>query len=227
VIYSATKALSGHGNLIAGLILESGNFVWKKEKFPQFHEKFYTLRDINDNERSFLDVFPNSPFTGKARMDYLNYFGAALGPFDAYLALIGIETLSERVSKQTSNAKKIAEYLKKNPLVEKVNYAGDSKLAEKYFPKGAGYIISFEIKGTFEQSQRFIDKLKIFSYLANLGDAKSLVIDPFKVTHGELTEAELERAKISKKLIRLSIGLEDADDLIEDLEQAFKGTFYK
>ncbi|MDR1941313.1 MAG: aminotransferase class I/II-fold pyridoxal phosphate-dependent enzyme, partial [Endomicrobium sp.] len=226
VIYSATKALSGHGNLIAGLILESGKFEYKKEKFEHLHQKIWTLRDADNNPRSYLEVFPSAPITGKARMDYLNFFGSALSPFDAYLALIGIETLSERLDKHISNTRKIVAYLSKNKKVKKVNYSEtpDSPykdLAKKYFPKGAGYILSFEINGSVKQAEKFIDSLKIFSYLANLGDAKSLVIDPPKITHGELTETDLKKANIAANLIRLSIGLEDADDLIEDLEQAF------
>ncbi|AKL98060.1 O-acetylhomoserine aminocarboxypropyltransferase/cysteine synthase family protein [Endomicrobium proavitum] len=227
VIYSATKALSGHGNVIAGIILDSGAFKWDEKKFPQIYKKHYTLRDDKNNPRSYTEVFKNLAFIDKARMDYLNYFGSTLGAFDAYLVLIGIETLSERVQKQVSNTAKILEYLEKSPYVAKVNHPTLKSsdyygLALKYFPKGAGSVLSFEIKGTLEQGQKFIDALKIFTYLANIGDAKSLVIDPFKVTHGELTPEDLELAKIPLNLIRLSIGLEDADDLTADLDQAFK-----
>ncbi|MDR3111780.1 MAG: aminotransferase class I/II-fold pyridoxal phosphate-dependent enzyme [Elusimicrobiota bacterium] len=227
VVYSATKGLSGHGNVIAGIILDSGNFEWKEAKFPQFYKKHYTLRDENAVKRSYLEVFKNIAFIGKARMDYLNYFGSSLSPFDAYLVLIGIETLSERLQKQVSNTKKIVEYLENSSYVSKVNYptaknSSYNELAKKYFPKGTGSVLSFEINGSQEQGQKFIDALKIFTYLANLGDAKSLVIDPFKVTHGELTNDDLALAKIPLNLIRLSIGLEDPDDLIADLDQAFK-----
>ncbi|MDR2427256.1 MAG: aminotransferase class I/II-fold pyridoxal phosphate-dependent enzyme [Endomicrobium sp.] len=229
VIYSATKALSGHGNVIAGLIVDGGKFKWSKEKFPQFHKKHYTLRDAGGSSRSYLEVFGDIAFVGKARMDYLNYFGSALSPFDAYLVLIGIETLSERIEKHIANTKKILKYLEKSPYVEKLNHptlqsSPYNALAKKYFPKGAGSILSFEIKGGQERGQKFIDTLKIFTYLANLGDAKSLIIDPFKVTHGELTDDDLALAKIPLNLIRLSIGLEDPDDLIADLEQAFQKT---
>ncbi|MDR1196182.1 MAG: aminotransferase class I/II-fold pyridoxal phosphate-dependent enzyme [Endomicrobium sp.] len=229
VIYSATKALSGHGNVIAGLIVDGGKFKWNKEKFPQFHKKHYTLRDEEGNSRSYLDVFGDTAFIGKARMDYLNYFGSALSPFDAYLVLIGIETLSERIEKHVANTKKILEYLEKSPHIKKIHHptlqsSPYNELSKKYFPKGAGSILSFEIKGGKERGQKFIDALEIFTYLANLGDAKSLVIDPFKVTHGELTDDDLELAKIPLNLIRLSVGLEDARDLIADLEQAFEKT---
>jgi O-acetylhomoserine (thiol)-lyase len=227
VIYSATKALTGHGNLIAGIILENGKFSYTKEKFPHFYEKFWTLRDSKNAPRSYFEVFPNAPITGKARMDYLNYFGSALSPFNAYLALLGIETLSERLSKHISNTKKILDFLSKHLKVKNLSHADlpnspSNSLAKKYFPKGSGYILSFEIDGGLSASEKFIDSLKIFSYLANLGDVKSLVIDPPKVTHGELTEEDAKRAKITPNLIRLSIGLEDTDDLIADLEQALQ-----
>ncbi|MDR0675447.1 MAG: aminotransferase class I/II-fold pyridoxal phosphate-dependent enzyme [Elusimicrobiota bacterium] len=231
VIYSVTKSLSGHGNIIAGLILENGKFPWNNGKFPQFEQKYYTLRDKSGIERNYLEVFPEIPFTGKIRMDYLNYFGSALGPFEAYLALIGIETLSERVEKQISNAKKIVEYLRKNTkYVEWINYpsletSSYYELAQKYFPRGAGSVFTFGFRGNIEQSEKFIDSLKIFSYLANVGDAKSLVVNSPKVTHAELTPEEQKLAGLKPNLIRLSIGLEDADDLIEDLEQAFKNVF--
>lgn len=158
VVYSATKGLTGHGNVIAGLVLESGKFNWQSDKFPQFSEKLYTLRDINDNNRSFLEVFPEFPFTGRIRFNYLNYFGAALSPFDAYLVLIGLETVSERVAKQVKNAEALAEYLKNHKYVEWVRYPGLEEspyyeLAKRDFQKGAGGILSFGFKGTTAQRE--------------------------------------------------------------------------
>ena len=169
VVYSATKGLTGHGNVIAGLVLESGKFNWQSDKFPQFSEKYYTLRDINDNYRSFLEVFPEAPFTGRIRFNYLNYFGAALSPFDAYLVLIGLETLSERVEKQVRNASILAEYLKSHKSVEWVRYPvlKDSpyyELAQRDFPKGAGGILSFGFKGTTAQRETFLNSVKLFHY---------------------------------------------------------------
>lgn len=232
VIYSATKALNGHGNAIAGLILESGKFNWANGKFPQFTSPVYLFRDVNGKEKSFVEAFGAAAFTTRVRMNYLAYFGAALSPFDAYLALIGLETLSERVQKQVSNAEKIIKYLEskeevvwiKHPSSEKSEYRA---LAEKYLPKGAGAIFTFGLKATNEQINTFIDATKIFSYHANVGDAKSLIINSPKTTHGELTPEEQITAEIPPETIRLSIGIEDVKDLIADLEQAFEKTFRK
>lgn len=226
VIYSATKALNGHGNVIAGLVVESGKFPYDNGYFPRFTEKHYTLRDGDDKDRSFFEVFPDAPFTTRIRLNYLNYLGAAISPFDAYLVLLGIETLSERVQKQVANAEKVIRYLEghkrvawvKHPYVKGSPY---KKLAEKYLPRGAGSIFSFGFKGTVEESEKFINAIKLFSYHVNVGDARSLIVNSPKTTHSELTPEEKEFAQISPETIRLSIGLEDADDLIADLEQAF------
>lgn len=218
VIYSATKALSGHGNVIAGLIVESGKFNFKSDKFPQFLETYHILRDSSGNPRSFVDVFPEFPFIARVRSNYLAYYGATLGAFDAYLVLLGIETLSERVKKQVSNAEKIVKY----PTAKESPY---KKLKDKYLPKGAGSTFSFGIDGTLEQIDKFIDSLKIFSYQANIGDARSLIVNPAKTTHSELTPEEQKLAGITPETIRFSLGLEDANDLIEDLEQAFRKVF--
>lgn len=230
VIYSATKALSGHGNVIGGVIVEGGNFDWGNGKFPQFTEKHFTLQDENGKERSFLEAFPESAFLGKVRMNYLAYFGAVLSPFDAYLILIGLETLSERVQKQVSNTKKIINYLKEEEKVAWISYPSletspYKELTEKYFPKGAGSTFTFGFKGGIEEIYKFIKSVELFSYQANVGDARSLIINSPRTTHGELTEEELKLAKIEPETIRLSIGLEDANDLIEDLKQAFIKAF--
>jgi O-acetylhomoserine (thiol)-lyase len=230
VIYSATKALNGHGNAIAGLVLESGRFNWANGKFPHFEEPYYTLRDEHGRERTFLEVLPDFPFTGRIRLNYLNYFGAALSPFDAYLVLLGLETLSERVRKQVDNAQRIVRYLEKHELVAWVKHpsAWNSpyrKLADKYLPRGAGAIFTFGLKATAEETEAFIDATRVFSYHANVGDARSLIINPPKTTHSELTPREQARGDIPAETVRLSIGLEDPDDLIEDLEQAFAAAF--
>lgn len=230
VIYSATKALNGHGNAIAGVILESGKFNWANGKFPQFTAPQFLFRDAQGNGRSFLEAFGPAAFTTRVRMNYLAYFGAALSPFDAYLALLGLETLSERVQKQVSNAEKIIKFLETKEEVEWINHPAAEKsrykaLAEKYLPKGAGAIFTFGLKASEEQINTFIDAAKIFSYHANVGDARSLIINSPKTTHGELNAEEQKAALIPPETLRLSIGLEDANDLIADLEQAFKSTF--
>lgn len=230
VIYSATKAFSGHGNVIGGVIVDSGNFNWANGKYPQFTEPHFTLKDLDGNERSYIDAFKESAFAGKVRLNYLTYFGAVLSPFDAYLILIGLETLSERVQKQVSNTQKIIDYLKTEEAVSWISYptvetSPYKSLADKYFPKGAGSTFSFGFNGTEEQIYKLINSVKLFSYQANVGDARSLIINVAKTTHGELTEEQLKLAKIQRETIRLSIGLEDADDLINDLKQAFKESF--
>lgn len=230
VVYSATKALSGHGNVIAGLILESGKFDWGTDKFKHFAEESYFFRDSTGRERNFLEVFPQFPFIAKLRFHYLAYFGTALSPFDAYLVLLGLETLSERVQKQVSNAEKIIRYLEKEERVSWINHPAAEKspqkeLAKKYFPKGAGSNFSFGINGTEDQINEFLNSVKLFSYQANIGDARSLIINPPKVTHGELNPNEQTEAAIPPETVRLSIGLEDAEDLIADLKQAFQKAF--
>ncbi len=226
IVYSATKGLNGHGNALAGLVLESGRFDWKSGKFPHFSEKYHTLRTIDGVKRDFTEVFPESPFTWRIRLNYLNYFGAALGPFDAYLALIGLETLSERIAKQSSNAQKIAEYLSKNEKVEWVRYPtleGDrsSALYKRSYPNGAGGILAFGFKGTTEEKNKFLEAVKLFHYHVNIGDARSLIVNSPQTTHGELESDEQLAADLPENLIRISAGLEDVSDLIADLEQAF------
>lgn len=232
VVYSATKDLGGHGNAIAGLVLESGRFNWANGKFPQFTNPYYTLRDAQGRERSYLEVFPQAPFTFRIRRNYLAYFGAAVGPFDAYLILQGLETLSERVHKQVSSAEKIVRYLEEKKEVAWIKHSTARNspyrdLAAKYLPKGAGAVFAFGFKGTEAQLGAFINSLKLFSYQVNLGDARSLIVNSPKTTHGELTPQEQALAGISADTIRLSIGLEDVNDLIADLEQAFAQAFAK
>lgn len=228
VVYSATKALGGHGNTIAGLIVESGTFDYANGKFPHFQEPIYLFRNRETGvERSFLETAPEFPFTLRVRLTHLIYLGAVLSPFDAFLILQGIETLSERVSKQVANTLKVIRYLEEHPQVSWVKHpaAKGSKyaaLAQRLLPKGAGSVFSFGLKGTAQQYDTFIDSTRLFSLHANIGDARSLIINSPKSTHGELRPHELELADIPPETIRLSIGLEDADDLIADLDQAFK-----
>lgn len=231
VVYSATKGLSGHGNVIAGVILENNKFNWKNGKFPQFEETPYFLRSQDGKPRNYYDVFGEGTFTGRIRAIHLNYLGAALAPFSGYLVLLGLETLSERIDKQVRNTEKIVEFLEsrigkevlwvKHPHAKGSPYA---ELAKKYFPKGAGAILSFGLKGGLEERIKFLEAVKVWGFQANIGDAKSLIINPSTTTHTELDAHYQKLADIEDATIRLSVGLEDVDDLIEDLEQAFKAT---
>ncbi|MDR2587141.1 MAG: aminotransferase class I/II-fold pyridoxal phosphate-dependent enzyme [Coriobacteriales bacterium] len=230
VVYSATKGLSGHGNIIAGLILEAGTFDYGNGRFPQFTDKGYTLRDRDNVYRSFLEVFPETPFTVRVRLALLNYLGAALGPFDAYLALLGLETLSERTEKQLANVRALIEYLQGNEFVSWVDYASlpsspNYELATRYAPKGSGTIFAFGFKGSVEEQEQFIDATRLFSYQVNVGDAKSLIVNNAKTTHSELSPEEQAAAELAPETIRLSVGLEDPQDLIDDLDQAFAAVF--
>lgn len=230
VVYSATKGLNGHGNLVAGLILESGKFDYSQEKFPQFSEKYYTLRDESGNLHTFAEAFPDAPFTSRIRFNYLNYLGASLSPFDAYLALIGLETLSERLAKQVHNAQALAEYLSASRAAEWVRYPGLESspyhaLARRDFEKGAGGLLSFGFRGTQKQRETFLNSVRLFHYHVNIGDARSLIVNSPQTTHGELEPDEKAQAGIPENLIRISAGLEDAADLIADLEQAFSKAF--
>lgn len=230
VVYSATKNLSGHGNVIAGLVLESGKFNWANGKFPQFTEPYYTLRDRNDKERGFAETFPDFPFTARLRAVYLNFFGAALSPFSAYLVLLGLETLSERIEKQIGNTNEIIGFLKRNEHVAWIKYPSlaespEKKLADKYLPKGSGSVFSFGLKGGTRRINTFLESLKLFNFHVNLGDAKSLIVNSPKTTHSELTPEEQSRAQLLPETIRVSVGLEDPKDLIADLDQAFRAAF--
>lgn len=221
VIYSATKALSGHGSVIGGIILESGRFNWLGGRHPHFGKPVYIF-----GNRNVVETFPNSPFIGRVRTHYLTLLGASLSPFDAFLILQGIETLSERVKKQSESALKIAQYLAVHPKVKWVSHPGtgdneNKARAAKYLPLGSGGVFSFGHTGGKEEIYRFIKSLELFSYHPNIGDARSLVINAPCVTHHEMDEEELVRAGIYPETIRLSIGLEHTDDLINDLQQAF------
>jgi O-acetylhomoserine (thiol)-lyase len=189
------------------------------------------LRDrVTGRERSPLEAFPVATFVTRIRLRYLNYFGAALSPFEAYLALVGIETLSERVARQVSNAQKVIAYLKHSPHVGWVKHPSVKsspyyRLGQKYLSKGALGILSLGFKGTVEQSEAFLDALKLWSYHVNVGDVHSLIINLPKSTHSELTPEEQKLADIEPNLLRISVGLEDADDLIADLDQGFVKVF--
>jgi len=222
VAFSATKFVGGHGTTLGGVIVESGKFDWKASgKFPQIADPNPSYHGI-----SFADAVGPAAFVTYIRAIILRDTGATLSPFNAFLLLQGTETLSLRVERHVENAKKVIEYLNNHPLVEKINHPSlDSRYIElynKYFPNGAGSIFTFDIKGGEKEAKKFIDSLQIFSILANVADVKSLVIHPATTTHSQLSPEELEEQNIHSNTIRLSIGTEHIDDIIADLNQAFK-----
>jgi O-acetylhomoserine (thiol)-lyase len=225
VVHSASKFIGGHGNTIAGVIVDGGKFDWSASgKFPGL-----TTPDESYHGLNYYEALGPLAYITKIRAGLLRDTGATLSPLSAFLLIQGIETLSLRVERHVENTRKIVKFLRNHPLVEWVNYPEleENKyhdLAKKYFPKGAGSIFTFGIKGGVEAGKKFSDALEIFSLLANVGDTKSLVIHPASTTHSQLTEEELISAGVAPELIRLSIGIEDADDLIEDLDQALNRT---
>ena len=222
VVHSATKFIGGHGTTLGGIIVESGKFNWKESG------KYLNIADKNPSYHgiSFYEAVGEAAFVTYIRAILLRDTGAAISPFNAFLLLQGVETLSLRLERHAENTKKVVEYLKNHPLVEKVNHPSledhpDHELYKKYFPDGGGSIFTFDIKGSQEEAWKFIDNLKIFSLLANVADVKSLVIHPASTTHSQLTDEELLDTGIRKNTIRLSIGTEHIDDIIADLENGF------
>ena len=221
VVHSATKFIGGHGTSIGGVIVDSGKFDWTaKGKFTSLTEADPSYHGV-----TYTETFGAAAFIVRARVQLLRDTGACISPFNSFLLLQGLETLSLRVERHVSNTRKIVDFLIKHPLVSWVNYPDlkDNKyngLAKKYFPKGVGSIFTFGIKGGVEEGKRFIDSLEIFSLLANVADAKSLVIHPANTTHAQLSEEDQKNAGVTPDMIRISIGIEDADDLIYDLDQA-------
>lgn len=222
VVHSATKFIGGHGTTLGGIIVDSGKYDWKKSgKFPGIAAPNPSYHGI-----SFADAVGPAAFVTYIRAILLRDTGATISPFNAFLLLQGVETVSLRLDRHIYNTKKVIEYLSKHPKVEKVNHPSlkdhpDHALYERYFPNGGASIFTFEIKGGVKEAFKFIDNLKIFSLLANVADVKSLVIHPATTTHSQLTEEELLAAGIKNNTIRLSIGTEHVDDLIADLDQAF------
>jgi O-acetylhomoserine (thiol)-lyase len=222
VVHSATKFIGGHGTTLGGVIVDSGKFDWVASgKFPQFTEPNPSYHGVK-----FTDAAGPAAFVTYIRAIILRDTGATLSPFNAFLLLQGTETLSLRVERHVENTKKVLEYLNNHPLVEKINHPSlDARyvdLYNKYFPNGAGSIFTFEIKGGEKEAKKFIDSLEIFSILANVADVKSLVIHPATTTHSQLSAEELAEQNIKPNTIRLSIGTEHIDDIIADLDQAFK-----
>ena len=222
VVHSATKFIGGHGTTLGGIIVDGGTFDWKASgKFPNLAEPNPSYHGV-----CFADAAGPAAFVTYVRAILLRVMGAAISPFNAFLLLQGVETLSLRLERHAENTKKVVEYLSNHPQVEKVNHPSlpnhpDHALYEKYFPQGGASIFTFEIKGGQAEAHRFIDRLEIFSLLANVADVKSLVIHPATTTHAQLTEQELADQGIRPNTIRLSIGTEHIDDIIADLEQGF------
>ena len=221
VINSATKFLGGHGNSIGGIIVDAGKFDWKASgRFPDFVEPDPSYHGV-----SYTEAFGPLAFILKARVQGLRDTGACLSPFNAFLLLQGIETLHLRMERHSQNALAVAKHLQQHPSIEWVNYAGlptspYAQLAKKYLPKGAGSLVTFGIKGGYDAGKKFIDSVKLFSLLANIGDAKSLVIHPASTTHQQLTEEEQKSTGVTADLVRLSVGIEDIADIIADIDQA-------
>jgi O-acetylhomoserine (thiol)-lyase len=229
VTASATKWIGGHGTSIGGIIIDSGNFNWGNGKFPQFSEPSEGYHGLN-----FWQVFgennplglPNIAFAIRARVEGLRDFGPAISPFNSFQLLQGIETLSLRVQRTVDNALEIAKWLESHPKVQKVNYPGLAsspyhELAKKYLRNGFGGVLSFEIKGDKTQTSSVINNLKLISHLANVGDAKTLIIQPSATTHQQLSDEEQKAAGVTPNLLRLSLGIEHIDDIKADIQQAF------
>jgi O-acetylhomoserine (thiol)-lyase len=220
VVHSATKFIGGHGTSIGGVIVDSGRFPWERGAFPQLLEPSKGYHGIR-----FRETFGDIAYIIKARVEGLRDFGPALSPFNSFLFLQGLETLNLRMERHSHNALAAAQHLSQHPQVSWVSYPGlvssrYYKLSQKYLPLGAGAILTFGIRGGLEAGRRFIDSLQLFSHLANVGDAKSLVIHPASTTHQQLSDEEKLTAGVTNDLVRLSVGLEDIEDIVWDLDQA-------
>ena len=235
VVESATKWIGGHGTSIAGVIVDGGNYNWGNGKFPQFIEPSEGYHGLK-----FWEVFgegnplglPNIAFIIRARVEGLRDFGPAISPFNSFLLIQGLETLSLRVQRSVDNALALAQWLEQNPSVETVNYPGLQsstyhKLAKKYLKNGFGAVLSFTLKGTKENASKLVDNLKLISHLANVGDAKTLIIQPAATTHQQLSGEEQIASGVLPTLLRISVGIEHIDDIKADLQQALKKVFEK
>ena len=229
VVASATKWIGGHGTSIGGVVVDGGNYNWGNGKFPQFSEPAEGYHGLK-----FWEVFgennplglPNIAFAIRTRVEGLRDFGPAISPFNSFLLLQGLETLSLRVERTVENALALAQWLEQHPEVEAVNFPGLKssryhELAKKYFKRGFGGVFTFRIKGDKERAEKFVNSLKLVSHLANVGDAKTLIIHPASTTHQQLNEAEQQSAGVNPNLLRISAGIEHIDDIKADLEQAF------
>jgi O-acetylhomoserine (thiol)-lyase len=222
VVYSATKFIGGHGTSLGGVIVDSGNFPWAEGNFPLITDPDPSYHGVN-----FVEAAGNKAYIIKARVNLLRDLGVAISPFNSFLLLQGLETLHLRMARHSENALEVAEFLQGHPRVAWVNYPGLSdspqfSKAQKYLPKGAGAIIGFGVKGGKEAGVRFINRVELLSHVANIGDAKSLVIHPASTTHQQLTGEEQLTTGVTPDFIRLSVGIENVEDIIEDLDQALR-----
>lgn len=223
VCYSATKYLAGHGVVIAGIAVEKGGFNWLSGRFPEF-DKFYEANKKDIGE----DVLNEVMFTKRLRMRYLTDFGGHMSPQTAFYVLQGMETLSLRMDRHVRNAQKLAEFLEKHPAIKEVSYPGLKsspyyELAQKYFPKGSGAMMAIRVKGGLKGALQVLDRVEVFDYMVNVGDAKSLIVHPASSTHFGHSKEEQAKAGVYEDTLRLSIGIEDVEDLIADLDQALEG----
>jgi O-acetylhomoserine (thiol)-lyase len=223
VVHSATKFIGGHGTSMGGVVIESGRFPWDNGKFPSMTEPSQGYHGVR-----FYETFGDFGFTMKARMEILRVFGPAISPFNAWLMLQGLETLPVRMQRHCENAMRVAQFLEGHAKVAWVNYPGlpgnrHHALAKRYMPKGAGSLLSFGIEGGYDAGVKFIEGLQFVSHLANIGDAKSLVIHPASTTHRQLSEEDQVKAGVPRDMVRLSIGLESIDDIVWDLDRALAG----
>ena len=220
MIHSATKFISGHGTTIGGVLVESGTFPWDNGRFP-----LLSTPSPGYHQKVFTETFGEYAFLMRARAEVLRDVGAQMSPMDAWLLLLGLETLPIRMKAHVENARKVAEFLRDRAEVEWVAYPGfenhpQHELARRYLPLGAGAVFTFGLRGGREAGRRFIDGLELWSHLANVGDTKSLVIHPASTTHSQLSEDEMRAAGVPPESVRLSVGLEDLDDLLWDLDNA-------
>ena len=231
VVHSTTKGITGHGNAVGGVVVDAGRFDWSNGRFPQFTTPELVVSDERAGiDHSFADRYGNEAFIRRIRIKYLRTFGAVPSPFNAYLSLVGLETLPQRVARQVESARRIAAHLLDVPHVTRVNYSGlglsvQRDLVRRDFPQGVGQILSFAVDGDEVNVRRILDGVRLFSYIPNIGDARSLIVDPARITHREVPAAYRLSAGVTDDLIRLSIGLEDPDDLIADLDQAIAGAY--
>ncbi|WEV46304.1 PLP-dependent transferase [Bifidobacterium sp. ESL0690] len=225
VVHSTTKGISGHGNALGGVVVDSGKFDWANGRFPQFTKKELVVSDERKGIwKSFCEAYGNAAFAGRVRIKYLHNLGAVMSPANAYLQLIGLETLPQRFRRETDTALEIARHLETVPHITQVNYSGldssaDKPLADRYFPDGIGPVLSFRLEGDESHINRVVNAVRVFSYVPNIGDTHSLIVNPARITHREVPGDYRRAAGVDDHLLRLSIGLEEPVDLIGDLDR--------
>ena len=237
MVHSTTKGINGHGNTLGGVIVDAGNFDWGSPRFPQFTQPELVVSDERVGAwHSFASRFGADAYIRRVRIKYVRTFGAVESPVNAYLQLLGLETLAVHVREQTRSAQAIARHLRTLPHVRRVNYSGlaldgapdggaQAQLVRRLFARGVGSVLSFELDGGREQVSRVLDGVRVFSYVPNIGDARSLIVDPARITHREVPAEFREAVGVSDNLIRLSVGLEHVDDLIADLDAAIADAY--